>query len=102
MQCVSEIIERSGEEASVVMRRYVGDVIQTKHANGIREYRVTVVTPIPLKYLMVYKEFMSQYYMRRYGKELQYSDFPCFVTESTNLIPPELAYVNDDFEMHSE
>jgi hypothetical protein len=102
MKCVAEIIDESGENAAIVMRRFIGHVIQTTHGNGIREYGVIGVTQMPLKYLRVYREFMTQYFRRKYGKELERLDFPCFLTESTNIIPVELAYVEEAKESRKQ
>jgi hypothetical protein len=91
---VADIIRDSDLPPSEAMRSFIGRTIRTRHSGRDLEYRISDVTPLPLRRLKVHRDAMTDYFRVRYGIRLQLLDYPCFVSECTNVIPLELAFVD--------
>jgi hypothetical protein len=96
MNKVTDIIATTRQSALEVMRGLVGQSIFTFHGGLNLEYQVNGITQLPLRFQRVGHESMRNYFKRKHDIRLDYLSFPCFETVGTQIIPLELAFVEDN------
>jgi hypothetical protein len=96
MTLVSDEILESGVTPRAAMENYIGEHIWTYHTGRVLEYRIIGITTLPLRCMMVERDSMTDFYRFKHGIELKNLDWPCFYTENSNVIPPELAFLDED------
>jgi hypothetical protein len=79
---------------SVKLRWYIGKTVFTYLRGRVIPHRVSGVSLEPIAELKFEDESLEEYYLRRYGFTVKYSDQKVLLCEGDYFLPPQFCYAH--------